>query len=696
MMREAICSPLGPRRRCAMFDSIVGRAAAILLCGAVVAASGCGGDDLAKFPEFRIDPDKFLFPRVAIDQTVTREVQIINPGRGELVVRGLRLRDQSSAGEFELFMRAEDSKLVEVPTRFTVAPNEEQRVVLVVRYTPRDDQTDSGAVTFETNAENAASVAIDITTESAGAQIKVSPPTLDFGRVSAAEEAVMTTTVLNFGTVDLNIENLIISGSQDFVPLVQDKDPRRQPEVLDDPDGDGNPGLSAGNQFDIEVRYSPSSEGPDFGQLSVISDDPNTPEIAVNLIANGATPCLAVNPPALEFRTSLVNRTDSRPLTLQSCGSQPLEIKQIIVDGNGDPSFDVDREQLEESLGTLPVILPAATPGEPSASRTIRVTFTPREQRIYNGRLLIETNDPVTPIREVELLGRGVTNACPQPRVTVEEHFVEPLDVVLLDGSPSVDSDGPDNKPVSYRWVVISRPDGSISPVVEDFFNPGEPDSGGFPDDESSPTAAFFVDLAGSYTIELHVTDNLGLDTSLCDNPAVVQIEATPDEDIHIQLVWRTPSDPDETDDQGSDLDLHLLHPSASNWFTAPYDCYYKNPTPEWGIEGDDADNPSIDIDDTNGGGPENINLNDPENTVTLSSPYLLGVHYYRSSDRRTGTDFGSAFARVRVFLSGQLAWSFDDAEREMRTEDAFWDVAQINWPAASVDTRDRYYDQRP
>ena len=59
-----------------------------------------------------------------------------------------------------------------------------------------------------------------------------------------------------------------------------------------------------------------------------------------------------------------------------------------------------------------------------------------------------------------------------------------------------------------------------------------------------------------------------GLDSIACENPAVVTIVAQPEEAIHVQLVWRTPLDEDD-ELEGSDLDLHLPHPSAENGVTA-------------------------------------------------------------------------------------------------------------------------------
>jgi hypothetical protein len=45
-------------------------------------------------------------------------------------------------------------------------------------------------------------------------------------------------------------------------------------------------------------------------------------------------------------------------------------------------------------------------------------------------------------------------NACPEARTTQDEIEVWPLDVVVLDGSPSFDPDGPSDRPVRYEWVV--------------------------------------------------------------------------------------------------------------------------------------------------------------------------------------------------------------------------------------------------
>lgn len=675
---------------------------AVLALVACDDSSGGGGITAAKFPNINISPQSMVFPKVAPGDTAEREVEVRNDGQNDLAISKVAF-EVGGDREYELFWRreADGQQFVgftaERDDKFTYPMVIEagKSIFVTVVFSPASENTAGGRLVFTSNDPDTRDAIVPITLSDVGAEINVSPQTVDFGRVPATQEDTEDIVVANIGQVTLTIDQILLNGSQDFTPLIGNKDPRRQPEILNDPDEDGVPGLSASKRFTIKVRYSPLVEGPDRGELSIFSDDPARPEVKVTLVANGATPCMNVTPGALEFRTSLVNRTDSRPLNIESCGGEQLEITRIYMADGSDPAFELD----VPSLPDLPAILPAADPSAAPPSRAIRVQFTPREQRIYNGKLIIESTDPVTPRREVSLLGRGVLNACPQARATQDEFYVVPLDVVTLDGSASIDQDGPNNRPVEYEWVVVSRPAGSLSQPVESFFNNQQPADGGPQDDKLTPNASFFVDIAGTYIVELRVKDNLGLDSIACDNPAVVTIVARPEEAIHIQLVWDTPNDPDQTDGGGADLDLHLLHPNAENWFSAPYDCHYANPVPDWGQLDNPADDPSLDIDDINGGGPENANLDLPENTDVLGAPYLVGVHYYNSRDRVTGFDYGASFATVRIFINGELAWDSPtelDGPREMEAEDHFWDVAQITWPDGIVTSRNRYYNQRP
>ena len=672
--------------------------AALAVTIAFAASTACSDGDAVGFPELRISPDTVVFPGIRLGDEGIQEVTLVNPGGAALTIRNIKLSDGSTGGdEFELLVRDADGKLVEVPDRFEIEGDEKETVTLAVRYTPKDDRADNATISFETNARDASDVEIPVRSDRAVAQIAINPRSLDFGRVAAEDKSCGTVTVTNVGTIALDIRNIIVGGSLDFTPLVDGKDPRRDAEVYADPDGDGEPGLGSGNSFDVEVCYEPPSEGPDFGELTILSSDTNRPEFNVNLIANGSTPCINIVPATVEFPTSLVLREDSRSVTVESCGSEALEIRSIRVDG--DDEFSVDQGHIAEAFGSdLPAHLPAVTEGAARPNRTFRVNFEPEEERIFNGKILIETNDPFMPIREVSLLGRGVINACPEPRVAQSEFFVLPLDKITLDGSPSIDSDGPANRPVEYRWTVTSRPDGSGSQPLESFVDLVDPSSGGPEDDPTTPNAVFWADLAGTYTLELQVTDNLGLSSETCGRAALVQIVAVPDDDVHVQLIWRTPADEDETDDDGTDLDLHMLRPGVgefrNRWFSLD-DVWFENFGPDWGTAQDPTDDPVIDIDDINGAGPENTNLNLPERTADRDFGYVVGVHYYCQIGRRSSTDYGHSNANVRIFLDGTPAWDYaaaNEGPRELELEGDMWEVAEIDWANKTVNMIDRVF----
>ena len=54
----------------------------------------------------------------------------------------------------------------------------------------------------------------------------------------------------------------------------------------------------------------------------------------------------------------------------------------------------------------------------------------------------------------------------------------------------------------------------------------------------------------------------------------------------------------DESDNDGSDVDLHFLHPLAAAYADDPYDCFWDNHTPDWGSF-DEANDPRLERDDT-------------------------------------------------------------------------------------------------
>ncbi len=656
-------------------------------------------------------PQRFEYPKIQIGSSADDTVVLENIGAGMVKLANWRITG-ASAGDFDLYwFRGTDPSveqsfgIVDGQDFFNTIDLESGGIItLVLNYHPSADETAPGAIEFETNDAENRTVRIPIETLASGAEIRCTPSDVDFERVQAGSAKTKSVTCQNTGSAVAIISDVQLQPADgDFHLSINGVDPAEDPSVLNDLDGDGQAGLAPNGRFTFDVEYAPQVDGPDSGEVRIFSNA-RVEQVVVSLKANGASPCINVNPESLDFGPALVGRPNPRAVTIESCGGEPLTILDIkIQDETG--TFALD----ENTVPALPANLPGYDPNDPQQpappSRSITVNFSPTDEVAYGAKLLIKGNDPQYRAAdnedfdyiEVPLLGRGTINECPTAAVAQAEFDVLPLDIVTLDGGASTDADGPEGRPVSYTWTVVSRPPGSTAQPVERFFNPASPADGGPADRTDTPTAFFFVDLVGEYRLELTVTDNLDATapSELCQQPAAeVIIRAEPDEDIHVQLVWNTPGDPDQTDGEGSDVDLHLLHPQGRAWSVAPLDCYFANSEPDWGPLGP-AGNPSLDIDDVNGAGPENINLDEPEDTNALGGFYRVGVHYFRAENFVGGGTWGPSEVTLRIFLGGEQAGEWT---RELRATDHFWEVASIIWSANEGRAQEinRYHNRVP
>jgi uncharacterized protein YfaP (DUF2135 family) len=141
------------------------------------------------------------------------------------------------------------------------------------------------------------------------------------------------------------------------------------------------------------------------------------------------------------------------------------------------------------------------------------------------------------------------------------------------------------------------------------------------------------------------------------------------------QLTWDTgPS---------SDIDLHLLRPGGS--MNTGNDCYYSNcqgTALEWGAVGA-AGNPLLDVDDTEGYGPENIYI------VSGAEPgeYRVVVHNYDDSP--------STRATVKLFFNDVEAARYTSVALDS-PNNRYWEVAKVQITTQQVTTVNTYSSTPP
>ncbi len=414
--------------------------------------------------------------------------------------------------------------------------------------------------------------------------------------------------------------------------------------------------IAVGETVPVTLTYTPQSCDPSEAALQIYWSNKDSSRLELPIETTGLLGQLSFEPEYVSFgRVGAYNQV-SQAVRFENSGRCPLHIDGIEIDGAQTFTMTQDGQPGQAFEPAFPILVHEDSPLAFDVSYFTRIDV-PEEAIL---RVFVrEQEEPV----EIPLSANA--RECP---IAVAEGFVEareddrgtdlaaiPLETVYLDASESYD---PDGEVVEYRWTTVERPDGSTAQIVPH---------------DSSPNPRFFLDLAGDYTFQLDVIDADGMES--CES-AYVAVMVVPDEDIHVQLVWQTPGDNSPDDGNGTDLDLHFMRLPGS-WDTEPWDCHWKNMTPDWGVVGESEDDPSLDIDDVDDFGPENINLNRPES----GRSYGIGVYYYSDAG------YGAAYATIRVFIDGLPV--FEALDKELRATGYFWEVGQITWPVPEVDVVD-------
>ena len=629
-----------------------------VILGALLLALGLGacGDSIKDVasPNISVSPNRVLFNTLQAGESEIFQLIVENRGDGPLVISSMSITGDSD----NVFSIADGW----VGQTLEILPEESH--VLSILHESIGVLTPTGTLRMVHNdTQRGGQTTVPISIQASDARIFVNPNPINFGRVPAGSEAQLTATMTNIGGLPLIVSDYFIVGGAGVFAIPAEF------EFGAVSTADGTMVLEPDASFEFPIHYAPTDDGFDNARLIVKSNDPGTADgdYIVEIQANGAEPCIEIAPQndgAYDFGQRTVDVTTEEVFTITNCSDidfgETLVVSSLTIRDDSSPAYELGEIQLPIDL----------LPGE---QYPFTVAFTPTvDEQFEEGWLVAVSNDAYTPELTIQLNGLGSNNTCPTAvaACTVEasgappvsELFVLPLANLVCNANGSED---PDGEIVEYIWSVTEAPAGSTSDFV--------------PNNTFDTT--FFVDLAGRYVLNLEVIDDRGC----VSDPSPVTLVSRPDEDIHVQLVWSTPSDPDESDTgfgAGSDLDLHVLHPNGC-WEDTAWDCHFRAREPNWGNPARSDDDPSLDIDDTDGAGPENINLDNPESGTS----YTVGVHYYNDHG------YGVSYATLRVYIFGELVFQAEDKEIY---NDEWWVVAEVEWPTTAIQPIDRDYATVP
>lgn len=445
-------------------------------------------------------------------------------------------------------------------------------------------------------------------TETEGPAIELDPSELYFGTGEAGTELVQSFAINSVGTVALTVTDIQLGAEGPFSIAAFGDDMN----------------IRTGASESIVVTYTATGE-EDVGEVLVFSNDPESPH-TVLLNGGGLSPELTIDPDSYDFGYVPAGSSAEAEFALRNTGDATLQVTSV---GTTESVFAY-------ALGdSLPIAL------EPGEETTVTVTYSPTDDTAFSGLLEVGSNDPFG-LRVAELNGQGAVD---QPIAVCE---ASPSTVEAINesttwrGSASYDPSGA--RITDYDWRLTDVPAGSAATMP----------AGG------ANRSGFTPDVVGIYEAELVVTNEYGVESE----PCTATLEALPGGDLWIEMYWVN---------SGDDMDLHLLKPGGS--LESNGDCYYANCTfggLDWGVSGDSSDNPSLDLDDISGVGPENINIDDPQNGT-----FTVYVHDFPGSVYN-----GNNNVTVNIYIGGVLTWT---DTRNINTEDAYEPFAEISWPSETV-----------
>ena len=206
--------------------------------------------------------------------------------------------------------------------------------------------------------------------------IGVSPTTLNFGSTRVGKQTVQEVQVRNFGTADLNVTDVFLSGSNSDKFSIES--------------GGGAFILKSGEMRFVRLGFTPQSTGSVQALLQFAHNATGSPTI-ISLTGGGKEPILNPLVSSIDFGVQEVNKAVQQTEgLLRNIGSDSLNITALQFDGDGFSLISAD----------VPTFLP------PGATYDIRLQFWPTKVQEYTATLRVLHELESSPL-EIDLTGTG-------------------------------------------------------------------------------------------------------------------------------------------------------------------------------------------------------------------------------------------------------------------------------------------------
>ncbi len=344
---------------------------------------------------FSLDDEPDLRVNAPLDFNITCEdsfeesrVSIFNIGGADLLVDSVSV----VAG-------ALDFSVLDHPTQpFIVRPG--SHIDVTVRFAASSPGLKAGTLRIESNDGDEPVLDLEMTGEGGVPDINATLEAGgDFGDVPSDSDRVLTLELLNQGTCDLEIIDVVrIAGGPDFsVGTIPGDDPF--PIIL-------GPDAHVG----IPLQFKPTVFGPQVATFRVTTDDPDQPTIDIDVAGDSPPPDIGVTG-STDFGVVCPDEQAEKEFHICNFGLSNLEVSSV--------SFVPPCDDFEIVNNPFP------RPVSHDFCVPVTIRYTPTEVGTHTCTIRIVSNDPDTPVIELT-----VTATTPAPEIGVPDDLAFPATVI--------------------------------------------------------------------------------------------------------------------------------------------------------------------------------------------------------------------------------------------------------------------------
>lgn len=200
----------------------------------------------------------------------------------------------------------------------------------------------------------------------------VDPSVIYYGDVNIENESVRVVTIESVGDDTLQIADIFVDGPGSFAM---------------DNIADLFPLIPPTDSWQLKLAYRPLVDESVYGELVVVSNDVEDPEVRIQLVAEGLGPTIEIHPPSFDFGNYELGCYNDADIFIGNVGRAPLELYNVWLE---DLSTGPDEFSMGSNLAPGTIVLP-------NSWTIAQLFYEPLDVVSDTALLHVESNDPSAP-----------------------------------------------------------------------------------------------------------------------------------------------------------------------------------------------------------------------------------------------------------------------------------------------------------